>query len=127
MSSLTLQQKLYIAAGANALFVICLFFPWFGAGPFSASGFDSIPSGWIPLLSAAGAAVLLAAQAFDYDLPVRVPPLASAAYLSSVPFIITLMVFLDSGGAGRKFGLFLGLLASGAATAFATLVWREEG
>jgi hypothetical protein len=126
MSTITPQQKMYIAAGANALFAICLFFPWFGAGPFSTSGYDSLPTAWIPMLFAVAAAVLLAAQAFDYDLPVRVPPFAAAAYLSSVPLIITLMIFLEADG-GRKFGLFLGLLASGAATAFSTMLWREEG
>jgi hypothetical protein len=95
---------------------------WFGP----VSGFDSVPSGWIPLLFAAGGAALLFAQASGYDLPMRVPPFATAAYLSSVPLITTLMIFLEVDG-GRKAGVFLGLLASGAATAFATMIWREEG
>jgi hypothetical protein len=128
MSTLTLQQKLYIAAGANVLVVISLFLKWFGAAGFGKSGLESVPSGWVLLVCALVAVGLLAAQAFGYDLPLRVPPYAAAAYLSSIPLIVSLMFFLDPGPfAERKFGLFICLLASGAATAFSTQIWREEG
>lgn len=127
--AITPQQKMLGAAGANVLFVISMFFPWFGisAGGFSASssGWDSLPAPFIILLAAAVAAALLAAAAYDYELPVRVPPLLAAAYLSSIPLWFSFTYLID-GGPGRKWGLFLAFVFSLAATVLSFLAWRED-
>ena len=128
MNSLTREQRMLGAAGASVLFIISLFFSWFGEGDLSLSGDDVVPSWWILLIFAAGAAALLVADAFNFELPAAVNPASWAAYLTSVVFIVTLMVFLEGGGPlGRKFGLFLALIFSLAALILAVLHWREEG
>lgn len=121
-SSITPQQKMLAGAVANVLFIISLFFDWVGIGPFSASGWDSIPSAWLLLLFAAASAALLASVATGYELPVRIPPLTGALYLASVPFWFSLAIVLEG---DTKFGAFLGLLFSAAATVLAFLAWRE--
>ncbi len=126
MNSITREQRMLGAAGASVLFIISLFFSWYGAGDFSASGQDVVQSWWILLIFAAGAAALLIADAFNFELPAAVNPASWAAYLTSVCFIVTLMYFLDAGGASRKFGLFLALLFSLAAVVLAVIHWREE-
>lgn len=129
LSSITPQQKMLAAAGANVLFIVSLWFPWFGVSALgfsaSASGWDVLPSSWLALLMAAAAAALLASVATDRPLPVRVPPLATAMYLTSVPFWFTVATFLE-GGSGRKWGLFASLLFSLVAAVAAFLAWREE-
>lgn len=128
MNSLTREQRMLGAAGASVLFIISLFFSWYGEGDLSLSGDDVVPSWWILLIFAAGAAALLVADAFNFELPAAVNPATWAAYLSSVVFIVTLMVFLEGGGPlGRKFGLFLALIFSLVALVLAAMHWREEG
>jgi len=125
-SSITPQQKMLGAAGASVLFAISLlFFPWFGAGDFSISGMDILPSSWIFLIMTLVAAGAFAAAAFDYELPIPVSSLALGAYCISVPFIVTLALMFEGGG-GRKFGLFLGTLFALVAVVLGTWVWREE-
>ena len=124
MSSLTREQRIYAAAGASVLFIISLFFNWFGVGDFNISGQDAVPSWWILLIAAAVAAAVLVADAMNFELPPVVRPAAWAVYLSSVCFIVTLMIFLE--GDNRKFGIFLALLFSIAALILAFLNWREE-
>ncbi len=127
MNSLTREQRMLGAAGACVLFIISLFFSWYGTGDLTVSGQDVVPSWWILLIFAAGAAALLAADAFNFELPAVISPAAWAAYLTSVTFIVTLMIFLEGGsGFGRKFGLFLALLFSLVATVLAVVHWREE-
>ena len=128
MSSLTREQRMLGAAGACILFIISLFFSWFSAGDFTPSGQDVVPSWWIMLIFAAGAAALLIADAFNFELPAQIDPAMWASYLTSVTFIVTLMIFLEGGGEGfsRSFGLFLALLFSLAATVLAVMHWREE-
>lgn len=127
MNSLTREQRMLGAAGACVLFIISLFFSWYGAGDVSVSGQDVVPSWWILLILAAGAAALLAADAFNFELPARIDPAAWAAYLTSVVFIVTLMVFLEGGsGFGREFGLFLALVFALAAVVLAVMHWRAE-
>lgn len=129
MNSITREQKMLGAAGACILFIISLFFSWYGAGDLSLSGQDILPSWWILLIFAAGAAALLAADAFNFELPAAINPASWAAYLTSVCFVVTLMTFLDSPfgtGFDRKFGIFLGLLFALVATILAVLHWREE-
>ncbi|HWH14286.1 MAG TPA: hypothetical protein VNT51_06030 [Miltoncostaeaceae bacterium] len=125
LSSVTPQQKMLVAAGANVIFVLCLFLDWYGTAGFGASGFDVVPSAWIFLIMALAAAALLAAEAFDVETPVRVPPFVTAFYLSSVPFWVTL-AFLLEGGGGREIGLFLAFLFSAVATVVAGLLARER-
>lgn len=127
MNSLTREQRMLGAAGASVLFIISMFFSWYGSGDFTVSGQDIVPSWWILLIFAAGAAALLVADAFNFELPAMINPASWAAYLISVPFIVTLMVFLEgTGGGSRKFGLFLALLLSLVATVLAVMHWREE-
>ena len=124
MNSLTREQRIYAAAAASGLFIISLFFNWFGVGDFNVSGQDAVPSWWILLIFAAVAVVVLVAQARDFDLPPSIEPAAWAAYLTSVCFIVTLMIFLE--GDNRKFGIFLALLFSLVAAGISAMHWREE-
>lgn len=124
-SELTREQGMLGAAAACALYLVSLFLPWIGGGGVSLSGSEVVPSWWLLLLFALVAAVVLAAEAFDVDLPLRVNPTAVPAYLASVLFIVTAMVFLEADG--RRFGLFLALLFSAAAAGLAAYVWRREG
>ena len=127
MNSLTREQKLLGAAGANVLFIISLFFPWYGFAGTNIDGTDVIPSWWIMLIFAAAAAAILAAEAFNYELPAAIDPATWAAYLTSVTFIVTLMIFLEGSAGGRKIGLFLALIFSVIATVLTVIHWREEG
>jgi hypothetical protein len=128
VNSLTREQRIYGAAGASILFIISLFFNWFGQdfGDISVniSGKDAVPSWWVLLIFAAAAAVILIADAMNYELPSIVQPASWAAYLTSVCFIVTLMIFME--GDSRKFGIFLALLFSLVATVLAVMHWREE-
>ena len=128
MNSLTREQRVYVAAGASVLFIISLFFNWFGTDfggvSVNASGQDAVPSWWILLIFAAVAAAVLVAEAMHFELPPVVRPAAWAAYLTSVCFIVTLMIFLE--GDNRKFGIFLALLFSIVAAILSFLHWREE-
>lgn len=128
MNALTREQRIYAAAGASILFVISLFFNWRGEGDFSASGTEVVPSFWILLIFSAVAAVVLIAEAVDYELPGLLRDSAPlAAYLTSVSFIVTLMIFIDDfEGIGRKFGIFLALLFSAAAFGLSVYHWRQE-
>jgi hypothetical protein len=127
LRSITREQRMLGAAAANVLFIICLFFPWYGIGDVDADGQDVIPSWWLMLIFAAVAALILVADAYNFELPAVVNPTLWAAYLTSVTFIVTLMVFLDGfGAAGRKYGVWLALIFSLVATALAALHAREE-
>lgn len=129
MNSLTREQRIYGAAGASVLFIVSLFFTWFGeefAGvSVSASGQDVVPSWWILLIFAALSAGVLVAEVLNVELPAVIQPASWAAYLTSVTFIVTLMIFLEGGG--RKFGIFLALLFALVAAALSVMHWREEG
>ncbi len=123
--SLTREHKLLIAAGANVIFVIALFLNWFGAGDFGVSGMDALPSGWIFLIFAIAAALLFAAEAFNFELPPPVNPLLWGTYLTSVLAIISIAYFLEGGG-GRKIGLILALIFSIVGVAAAVWAARDQ-
>lgn len=124
MNSLTREQRVYGAAGASILFIISLFFNWFGVAGFNLSGTDVVPSWWILLIFSAVAAGVLIAQTLNVDLPPAVQPATWAAYLSSVSFIVTLMIFLE--GDNRKFGIFLALLFSLVAVVLSVMHWKDD-
>lgn len=124
LSTLTREQRMLGAAGACVLFLISLFFPWVGGGGLDFSGSEIVPSWWVLLVFALVAAAVLAAEAFAFDLPVRVDPAAVPAYLASVLFIVTAMVFLEADG--RRFGIFLALIFSAVAAALTADLWRRR-
>ena len=123
--TLNREQRMLAAAAASILFVISLFFPWFGAGGGeNASGQDAVPSWWFLLIFGVVAAALLAADALNFEVPAAIDGAAWAAYLTSVTFIVTLMVFLEFDS--KKFGVFLAILFSLVATALSVMHWRDE-
>jgi CDP-diglyceride synthetase len=126
MRSITREQRMLGAAAANVLFIITLFFPWYGIGEFDLNGEDVIPSWWLMLVFAALAAVIYVADAYNFELPARLNPALWAAYLTSVTFIVTLMVFLEGSDGSRKFGVWLALIFSVVATVLAVMHAREE-
>jgi hypothetical protein len=126
MRSTTREQRMLGAAAANVLFIITLFFPWYGVGEFDLDGDDVIPSWWLMLIFAALAAVILVADAYNFELPTVLHPATWVAYLTSVTFVVTLMIFLEGGSGGRKFGVWLALIFSLVATVLTAVHAREE-
>ncbi len=123
---MTRQREIYIATGANLLFALSLLLPWFTLGSYaSISGWSALPAPWLILLVALVAALALLADVNRFELPVRVPPLAIAAYASTIPLWFS-FTDLASGGTGRGWGLYVAVLASLVATVFAVRVWRED-
>jgi hypothetical protein len=134
LGGVTREQKMLGAAAANILFIIMMFFDWFGADAsaggfsvsFGASGTDVVPSWWILAIIAAVAAAVLAAEALYIELPLRTDAV-TGAWLSFIPFIFTVMIILEGpGGASRKIGIFLALIFSALAFALALIASREE-
>jgi hypothetical protein len=125
LSSFTRENKQLVAVGAGILFIISLFFPWYGSGDFDVSGWDAVASSWIPLIFSILAIVVLAADAFRVELPVRVNASAFAAYCTSIPLIVTVM-YVFEGSVGRKWGLFLALVFALISFIAAAVVWRED-
>lgn len=132
VGGITREQKMLVAAGANVVFIISLFLDWFGASAsvggteivsVGASGTDVVPSWWIPMVIAILAVVVLAAEGLYMELPVRTSS-ALGLYLSSIPLIVTVMIFLEI--SGKKFGVWLALIATIVATVMAALAWRED-
>ena len=106
VGGITREQKMLVAAGANVVFIISLFLDWFGASAsvggteivsVGASGTDVVPSWWIPMVIAILAVVVLAAEGLYMELPVRTSS-ALGLYLSSIPLIVTVMIFLEISG-----------------------------
>jgi hypothetical protein len=126
MRSITREQRMLGAAAANVLFIISLFFPWYGVASFDFNGEDVIPSWWLMLVFAIVAALIFVADAYNFELPTIVNAGLWAAYLTSVTFIVTLMVFLDGDAGSRKFGVWLALIFSLVATILAVFHTREE-
>ncbi|HMM49310.1 MAG TPA: hypothetical protein PKE32_06830 [Miltoncostaeaceae bacterium] len=128
--SLTREHKLFIAAGANVLFLVSLFIDWYGASgfgvSFGAKGLDVVPSGWIFLIFAIVAALLFVAEALNFELPPPVNPIVWGTYLTSVTAIMTIAIFLEGSG-GRKFGLILALIVSIVGTVAAVMAAADKG
>lgn len=123
--SLTREHKLLIAAGANVIFIISMFLNWYGVGDFGVSGMDAVPSGWIFLIFAIAAALLFAAEAFNFELPPPVNPVLWGTYLTSVIAIVSLAMFLEGSG-GRKIGLILAVIFAIVGTAAAVWAARDR-
>jgi hypothetical protein len=131
LGSLTREQRLLGGAAACALFVICLFLPWFDFSGESLSADDVVASWWLLLIFAIVAGAALAAEGLNVELPAQVRAPGLAAALSTFLFVVTLMYFLEGGptpgsGTGRSFGLFLALIFSLVATALSVHSWRKE-
>jgi hypothetical protein len=139
LSSITREQKLFAGTAASALFVIGLFLPWYSidlgpAGSDSANGWDVLPASWILLVLAAASAVMLLAEAMDYELPLALPPIPVAGWAMSVCTIVTFSWLIDSPfgsslgdfGPDRAWGMFLSFIVCLVALAAIGLVWRED-
>ena len=129
LGSLTREQRLLGGAAACALFVICLFLPWFDVEGTNFSADDVAASWWLLLIFAIVSGAALAAEGLNVELPPQVRAPALAAYLTSFLFLTTLMYFLDPpgvGGFGRSFGLFLALIFSLIAAVLSVASWRRE-
>ncbi|MCB0882214.1 MAG: hypothetical protein KDC33_08375 [Thermoleophilia bacterium] len=122
------QKKMLGGAAACLLFIISLWMPWFGEGDFSVNAWEKgslVPSTWIWLIFALAAGGILVMGALDREIPLPIPPFATAFYLISIPFFVTVAMLLDGDYPGKKIGLFIGLIASGAAAVLAMMVGRE--
>jgi hypothetical protein len=127
VNEISRERRLLAAAVACGLFVICLFLPWYGAGPIDLSGDDVVPSFWIFLLIALAAGLIMAAEALNVELPQQIRPVPQAALLTSFPLVVTVAIFLEgTGGASRRYGLWGALLFAIIAFAIAVWLWREE-
>lgn len=121
----TRQRQLHIAAGANAVFILSLFLPWFSLGSYdSISGWNALPAPLLIALAALVALAALLAEANRFALPRHLAPLGIAAYASTIPLWFS-FTGLVSGGTGRAWGLFVAVLASLVATVFSARIWRE--
>ncbi len=138
LSSITREQKLFAAAGASALWVISLFFPWYDLGldiPDAAaqlagvdetiSGWDVVPSAWLFLVIGVVAALAAVSEAMDYELPMGLPGVPLAAWATSILAVVTIAIAIDGDG-GRAWGIFLAVIFSVVAVAASAWVWREE-
>jgi hypothetical protein len=126
VSAAARQRQIYIAAGANIVFILSLFLPWFALGSFdSISGWTALPAPLVILLAAAVAIIGLFAEVNRIALPIRLDPLGVAAYASSIPLWFATTNLISGGGTGRDWGLVVAFLAAVVATVFAVRVWRE--
>lgn len=126
ISAAARQRQIYIAAGANIVVILSLFLPWFALGSYdSISGWSALPAPLLILLAAVVALVGLFAEVNRVALPIRLDPIAVAAYASSVPLWFATAELLSGGGTGRDWGLVVAFLAALVATVFAVRVWRE--
>lgn len=119
------QRQIYIAAGANVLFVLSLFLPWYALGSYdSINGWSALAAPWLILLVALVALAALFAEVYRIVLPLRLDPLGVAAYASTIPLWFTTSALVGGGGTGRDWGLFIGFVAALVATVFAVQLWR---
>ena len=111
-SKLSPNQQLTVGA-AVALFITA-FLPWYGrSGVLSISGWNSRFTTVIGIFLIIAAAAILLMEAMD-----RAPvdsPADIAFYLAVAGFTLIVFRFLFGWGPGRRFGLFLGVLAAAAA------------
>jgi hypothetical protein len=120
------QRQIYIAAGANLLFVLSLFLPWYSLGSYdSVNGWSALAAPWLVLIAALVALAALFAEVYRLVLPLHLNPLGVAAYASSIPLWFSASDLLGGGGTGRDWGLFVAVAAAVVATVFSVRVWRQ--
>jgi hypothetical protein len=120
------QRQIFIAAGANILFVLSLFLPWYALGSYdSVNGWSALASPWLVLITTLVALFALFAEVYRVVLPLRLNPLGVAAYASSIPLWFSVSDLLGGGGTGRDWGLFVAVIAAAVATVFTVRVWRQ--
>ena len=128
MNNLTPEIKRYIAGGGHALFALSLFFAWrsISAGGFSASasGWSLLPSGWLWFAAAVAVALIVAADAFRFELPPFLN--INLATLLSAAIAFYMLATLFEGLDGTGFGYWLGLIGSLAGFAMLMIVRHEE-
>ncbi len=107
------------AAIFDLAFVISLFFDW--SDP-STRGWDR-DSAWLAMAAALIAALILLAEAFDYELP-RFPVAGVAAFLTSLTLFYTLVWLVDS--KDQAWGIVVALVVSIVATILAVSVWSAD-
>lgn len=122
MNALNRENKLFIAAGGNVLFIITLFLSWFKAGSATASGWDGLPSSWLILIVALVAAAIFAAEAVRVALP-PVLGLQLATLLTGLNLYITVLKIFEG---QNGYAAFLALIFIVVALVFAVLVARDE-
>lgn len=119
LKSLNRRERMIGAAILNVLFAISLFFEW-GGGDFR--GWDR-DSAWLPFACAVIAALILFAEAFDYELP-RFPVSGVAAYLTSLTLFYVLISLVDV--RDQQWGIIFALIVSAVATVLAVSVWMSD-
>ena len=120
---ITAKQKMLGAAVAQLLFIITLFLKWVAIGPISASGTD-FGAWWIAMLIALVAGGVLAAEALEFELPLRIPVTSLATYLSSlVVFYVIIFIFAAD---NLSYGAWLALIFSLVALGISFMLYRDE-
>ena len=116
-----------ILIGGIALFITS-FLPWYGVGPFSASGWDMGFFAVFGILLGIAAVVVFALKAFDVTTvafgPFKTEQIALMLGALSVIFILLKWITETS---FVKFGLFLGILSAAAITFGAFTAMKEAG
>jgi hypothetical protein len=126
LRNLTHEQKELGAAAACVLYIISLFFPWWGIDSVTSSGWDVVPSSWILLIAVVVGGAALAADALRFETPLRISTGAVAAFCTAFALLVTFMFMLDSQGLGRKWGVFLAFIFALVAFVPSVMIWREE-
>jgi hypothetical protein len=129
-----LNDGLKIAGAAAVLLIIVLFFPWYGTG---IEGFADITVtawrafSWIDIfLFLIGLAVVgvVGAIASDRAVPLPVEPATAVTALGALAFVLILYRFLNTpGDLDPRYGLFLGLLASGGIAVGGRMAMAQAG
>lgn len=106
------QGKLIAGVGGLLLFAF-LFLPWFGEGGGNLTGWEGQTTTDIYMLITAMVAVAAALPSTRAQLLPGVSMSGGAALLGSVATVLMIWLsFIDSGGADRKVGVYLALIAA---------------
>ncbi|MCU0307465.1 MAG: hypothetical protein MUE51_06785 [Thermoleophilia bacterium] len=114
------RERMIATAILNLAFVITLFFEW-SDGP-NGRGWDQ-DSAWLALVAAVVSALILLAEAFDYELP-RFPVAGVAAFLTSLTLFWTLASLIDR--QDQAWGIVVALIVVILATILAVSVWLGD-
>ena len=92
------QRQIYIAAGANVVFVLSLFLPWYALGSYdSINGWSALAAPWLILLVALVALAALFAEVYRIVLPLRLDPARGRGIRVDDPTVV-----YDVGAVGRR-------------------------